>query len=281
MRDSLTSSSRALPDDLVPPNANPVWQLAVKATSHGQRIATLAVAHLALFILLPLLLAAQTAPPVSMEDEPHHRLVLKNDVLKVYAVDVASHDALAMHRHDHDDIAFVLGDATTVSTSPGEADLLRISKPGEVRFAPGPRNHSLRNIGQGPYRLVTIELLRKQSGAHNLCGKQIANSPPNCQSAADVDANAPRNDVPQFETDQTRVTSSRLRANRQAAFGDSDRDELIVLGGGAAISPAPGKGPDQSLPPGEAVWIPRGKTKRTIKNNNDADLSIVVVAIKP
>jgi len=161
MRDSLTSSSRALPDDLVPPNANPVWQLAVKATSHGQRIATLAVAHLALFILLPLLLAAQTAPPVSMEDEPHHRLVLKNDVLKVYAVDVASHDALAMHRHDHDDIAFVLGDATTVSTSPGEADLLRISKPGEVRFAPGPRNHSLRNIGQGPYRLVTIVLLRK------------------------------------------------------------------------------------------------------------------------
>jgi hypothetical protein len=51
--------------------------------------------------------------------------------------------------------------------------------------------------------------------------------------------------------------------------------------GGAAISPASGKGPEQSLPPGEAVWIPRGKMKRTIKNNNDADLSIVVVAIKP
>ena len=226
-------------------------------------------------------MAAQTLPTIPLEEEPHHRLLLKNDVLKVYAVDVASHDALALHRHDHDDIAVILGDATTVSTSPGQADLLRISKPGEVRFAPGPRTHSLRNIGQGPYRLVTIDLLRKQSAAHNLCGKQIANSPQNCQSAAEVDANAPRNDVPQFESDQTRVTSSRLRANRQAAFGEADRDELIVLGGGAAISSASGKGPEQSLPPGEAVWIPRGKMKRTIKNNNDADLSIVVVSVKP
>jgi quercetin dioxygenase-like cupin family protein len=226
-------------------------------------------------------MAAQTLPIIPLEEEPHHRLILKNDVLKVYAVDVASHDALAMHRHDHDDIAVILGDATTVSTSPGQADLLRISKPGEVRFAPGPRIHSLRNIGQGPYRLITIELLRKQSGAHNLCGKQIANSPLNCQSAAEVDAKAPRVDVPQFETDQTRVSVSRLRSNRQAAFGEADRDELIVLGGSAAISAASGKGSEQSLAPGEAVWIRRGKAKRTIKNNNDADLSIVEVAIKP
>jgi quercetin dioxygenase-like cupin family protein len=226
-------------------------------------------------------MAAQTLPTVPLEEEPHHRLILKNDVLKVYAVDVASHDALAMHHHDHDDIAVIRGDAVTVSTSPGQADLLRISKPGEVRFAPGPRTHSLRNIGQGPYRLITIELLRKQSSAHNLCGKQVANSPQNCQSAAEVDANAPRVDVPQFETDQTRVLVSRLRSNRQAAFGEVDRDELIVLWGGAAISSASGKGPDQSLEPGEAVWIPRGKAKRAIKNNNDADLSIVVVAIKP
>jgi len=280
-RGSLPSSSRAFPDGLASPNVIPTWQVAVKAIGHGQRIARLAVVHLALLIVLPMSLAAQTVPAVSMEEEPHHRLVLKNDVLKVYAVDVASHDALAMHRHDHDDIAVILADATTVSTSPGQADLLRISKPGEVRFAPGPRTHSLRNIGPGPYRLITIELLRKQSGAHNLCGKQITNSPQNCQSAAEVDANAPRNDVPQFESDQTRVTSSRLRANRQAAFGEADRDELIVLGGAATISAASGKGPDQSLAPGEVVWIPRGKAKRAIKNNNDADLSIVVVAVKP
>jgi len=277
----MPSSSRAFPDVLASRNANPTWQLAVKATDHDLRVVGRALAHLAWFIFVPLLVAAQTSPTIALEAEPHHRLILKNDVLKVYAVDVASHDALAMHRHDHDDIAVILGDATTVSTSPGQADLLRISKPGEVRLASGPRIHSLRNIGPGPYRLITIELLRKQSGAHNLCGKQIANSPQNCQSAAEVDANAPRNDVPQFESDQTRVTSSRLRANRQAAFGEADRDELIVFGGAATISAASGKGPDQSLAPGEVVWIPRGKAKRAIKNNNDADLSIVVVAVKP
>jgi quercetin dioxygenase-like cupin family protein len=226
---------------LAPPNENSNRPASAKVAGHGQRLAGRALARLAWLIFLPLLVAAQTLPTIPLEEEPHHRLLLKNDVLKVYAVDVASHDALALHRHDHDDIAVILGDATTVSTSPGQADLLRISKPGEVRFAPGPRTHSLRNIGQGPYRLVTIELLRKQSG----------------------------------------VTSSRLRANRQAAFGEADRDELIVLGGGAAISSASGKGPEQSLPPGEAVWIPRGKMKRTIKNNNDADLSIVVVSVKP
>lgn len=230
---------------------------------------------------MPTLAPAQAIPPVPAEEEPHHRLVLKNEVVKVYAVDVASHDALGMHRHDHDDIAVVLGDATTVNTAPGQADLLRISKPGEVRFASGPRTHSLRNIGPAPYRLITIELLGKQSNARNLCGKQIPNSPPNCQSPKEADANAPRMDVPQFETDQMRISVTRIRVNERGEFGETDRHELIVLLGSAAISAVSGKGREQILAPGEAVWITRGKARRTIRNNNDADLSIVVVSAKP
>jgi quercetin dioxygenase-like cupin family protein len=244
-------------------------------------IRTTGVFLFALLGILPMPLAAQTGPIIEVEAEPHHHLALKNGAVKVYVVSLASHDAFLMHRHDHDDLVIVMGEATTVSASPGQADTLRISKPGEVRLSPRNLVHSVRNIGQSPYSFTGVELLQNQTGARNLCGKQVPDSPPDCPAAPLADANAPRVDVPQFETDQTRVVLARIRPHKHSTFGEAGRDELLVPLGGAQISALARKGPDRTLQPGECAWLARGKAKRTITNNNDTELSIVLVSLKP
>src|SRR5580658_4364307 len=70
-------------------------------------------------LLLPMAVMAQL-PPITMDQEPHHQLVTVNNFVKVFKVDLASRDALSMHRHDYDDVSIALGDATTVSMTPDQ-----------------------------------------------------------------------------------------------------------------------------------------------------------------
>lgn len=236
---------------------------------------------LALLWIVAVPMGAQDNSVIPLDQEPHHHLALKNDVVEVFSVDLASHDAFKVHRHDHDDVAVVLGEAVTVNTRPGKPDLLQNFKGGEVLFAPSPRVHSVRNIGQTDYRIVSIDLLRAQTGARNLCGVQVTTTEKSdCPATADAAANAPRSDVPQFETDQIRVTLTQIRPHQTATFGEKDVDDLVVPVDDAAVPSMKAKGPDEPLASGTPVWLARGKEKKTLKNNSDKDLRVVTVAFK-
>jgi len=215
-----------------------------------------------------------------MNEEPHHHLVLQNSVVKVFEVELPARDAFLMHRHDTDDVAIVLSESATVSTAPGQADVLTMSKVGDVRFARSGRIHSVRNIGRTAHRMILIGLLQPQTGARNLCGTQVPESTSKCPAAA-ADANAPSSDVPQFETDEVRVTLTRVRPHAQANFGDAGGDDLIVTIDDAVIVSAAGAGTDQPLATGEPVWIAHGGAKRILRNNSEKDLRVVTVAFKP
>jgi hypothetical protein len=223
--------------------------------------------------VLPLPLLAQAPTAITLDEEAHHHLVLKNNTVKVFEIDLAPRDALLVHRHDQDEISVVFGAATTVSTTPEQADILTISKVGDIGFTRGGWVHSVRNIGQTVYRSVLIDLLRTQTGARNLCGAQVKDVPANCPGKA-ADANAPRADLPQFETDQVRVTLTRIRPRQQAIFGDRDRDDLIVAIDEAAVA-------NRKMLPGGTIWIARGGAGRVIKNNSDKEIRVASVAFKP
>jgi len=238
------------------------------------------IACIAAIWCLPLPLAAQTDAAITMDEEPHHHLVLQNGLVKVFEVELPPRDAFLMHRHDTDDVAVLLGAATTVSTAPGQADVLTMTKPGEVVFARSGRVHSVRNIGQTAYLMVAIDLLKPQTGARNLCGAQVRDTKPDCPSSASPDSNA-RSDVPQFETDQIRVTLARVPPRQEASFGETSRDNLIVLVDDGAISFSVGHSGDQILARGSPVWIARGAAKQLLKNNGNNDLRVVTVAFKP
>jgi quercetin dioxygenase-like cupin family protein len=107
--------------------------------------------HCICFLFLTGLLTAQSAQGVEITAEPHHQLVLANDQVRVFNVDVPPHSETLMHWHRHDYIYVVLGAAEIVNAVQGK-DPVTLTLSGQ------------------PFRNVTIELLQddklRQSPAH-------------------------------------------------------------------------------------------------------------------
>ena len=116
--------------------------------------------------LLPLLLvsflAAQTPPEVEITAEPSHHLVLENEYVRVFQVELAPHAATLMHRHRHDYFFVALGDSHVSNEVEGKPPAELTLADGETRFTPGNFAHIARNLSARPFRNVTIELLQDE-----------------------------------------------------------------------------------------------------------------------
>jgi quercetin dioxygenase-like cupin family protein len=114
--------------------------------------------------------AAQTAPAtaapagVEITGEPFHHLVLKNRKVRVFSVEVPPKAATLLHRHKNDYVFVTLGESYVRNERQGEkpADL-RLAD-GDVRFTKGGFAHIARNLGEAPFRNVTIEVLKPARG---------------------------------------------------------------------------------------------------------------------
>ncbi len=117
-------------------------------------------------VLLSALLAAQAPAPkeVPVAQEPSHHLVFENQYTRVYQVEVSPGKATLLHRHDHDYVFVVLGDAHISNDVLGQPPRDQQVKDGDVNFAAGGFAHVARNVGATSFRNVTIEVLRKSSG---------------------------------------------------------------------------------------------------------------------
>lgn len=107
-------------------------------------------------------LQAQTAAPAEVEitAEPHHHLVLENEYVRAFKVEVAPHDATLMHRHRHDYVFVSLGDADISNEVAGKPPVHITLKDGEVRAADGDFAHIARNLASTPFRNVAVEFLQ-------------------------------------------------------------------------------------------------------------------------
>ncbi len=115
-----------------------------------------------LFLLVPFFFA-QTAAEVETTAEPSHHLVLENEYVRVFKVEVAPHASTLVHRHRHDYIYVMLGDAhlsnEVAGRPPAEIKLAN----GEARFTAGDFAHSVKNLSEQPFRNVTVELLQDET----------------------------------------------------------------------------------------------------------------------
>lgn len=114
--------------------------------------------------------AAQTAAPAAVEitAEPFHHLVLKNKQVRVFQVEVPPKASTLMHRHRNDYLFVTLGDSVVRNERQGEKPAeLRLNH-GDVRFTKGGFAHIARNLGEGPFRNVTIEVLKPARGIVSL-----------------------------------------------------------------------------------------------------------------
>src|SRR4030081_3029583 len=116
----------------------------------------LKTAWLVVLLTLPLPIFAQTAPVITMAEEPHHHLALHNDYVNIYNAEAAPGDSLQLHRHIHDAVAIAIGDQTVTIGIPGKPEVHTKNVDGQVRMQVNGYVHSTRNDGKSTYHTVAI-----------------------------------------------------------------------------------------------------------------------------
>ena len=97
---------------------------------------------------------------VPLDREPSHHLVLSNDYVRVFRVEVAPHSSTLLHRHDRDYIWVSIGASDFMNAVQRKQPVTVHSEDGEVHFSPGPFAHVATNNSDRPFRNYTIELLK-------------------------------------------------------------------------------------------------------------------------
>jgi hypothetical protein len=125
------------------------------------------VRHSILFSLslLAANIAAAQNQPVRVQDDPMHKIIFENTVVRVIDVQVQPGATTLYHRHVIPSIIVYLTRSTNRSESwPDKEILTRDITPGQSRYAPydeKPLAHRVTNTGAGLFRVFDIELLYK------------------------------------------------------------------------------------------------------------------------
>jgi hypothetical protein len=214
--------------------------------------------------------SGQEPEVLALEAEPHHHLALKNEYVKVYQVQVEPHDAVKLHRHDTDAISLSLSESQVTVHFPGKPDVQQKLTNGQIRLQARGYVHSTSVDGDTPFRNVTVELLKPQTGERNGCAQVMAAQPLHCEG--------PHGTVglgkPQFETEQTYVGILQLKPHERVMIGEPGRATLIVaVDAGAKHS---GKnGVAESLRSGDFVWLDNGKPGEAFLNDSATEVRLV------
>jgi hypothetical protein len=96
---------------------------------------------------------------VPIEEEPRHHLVIVNEFVRAFAVEIAPHERTLCHHHTHDYLMYVVGEAEIVSAPrDGEPKMLTYSD-GDCELSPAGLVHVVENLRERAFRNVVVELL--------------------------------------------------------------------------------------------------------------------------
>lgn len=235
---------------------------------------------LILTLVFSVAVAAQTPAVLPLSSEPHHHLALHNEYVNVYQVEVKPQDSVLLHRHDVDAISVMLDDAQVVVRAPGKPEAPQKLTGAQVRLQPRGYVHSTLIAGDRVYRNVTVELLVPQENEHNLCAPVIAGQALDCPKPPAGSPDAKQIDEPQFETDLTTVTLTRVVAHRETSLGSASEALLVIALDEAVVASAKGMGAEQVLHPGDFVWLDAGGAPRSLRNDGDKEARYVSFSIK-
>ena len=185
------------------------------------------IATATLLGLAALLLAGGQNTPanraVPIPEEHHHHLVMENEYVRVYEVEVPAHEATLMHQHDRDYVYIVIGDADVTNQVQGkQAAQLHLSDTA-VNFSKGPFVHIATNDGDKPFRNVTIELLKPQG--------DVKVSAPSLNAALESvkadSAGAGVKEAPILETGELRVSA--VEISGRGTWKPADQKPRLTL----------------------------------------------------
>ena len=108
-------------------------------------------------------LHAQSYVPVGAE--PHHHLKFENRYVRVFDVLVPAGDATLFHLHPNDYVFVTISGANLKAQIMGRQPTDLNLKTGDVRFSKAPLTHRVVNVGQTPFRNLTVEILSSPGSA--------------------------------------------------------------------------------------------------------------------
>jgi hypothetical protein len=212
---------------------------------------------------------------VAVRNEPHHHLAFENSYVRVFSVEVAPHAATLLHEHARDYFYVTLGAADIINAPLGKPGTHAQSKDGEVHFARGGFAHVAQNLSDQPFRNLTIEFLRPQGEARNLCEKVVPGDVGPCEKAQGKGFAA----TPLFETAEVRVEFVRLDPQAQKVEMVAGTGTLVAALEQAGIKVESEGQPPVSLATGGLVWLPAG-SRQVFSNLRNTPSSFLRIAFK-
>ena len=96
---------------------------------------------------------------VPTEQEPRHHLVIANEFVRAFAVEIAPHDRTLCHHHAHDYLMYVAGDAQIVSAPRDGEPKTHTYQDGDCEVSPAGLVHVVENLTNTSFRNLVVELL--------------------------------------------------------------------------------------------------------------------------
>jgi hypothetical protein len=204
--------------------------------------------------------------PVPIKDEPHHRLVLKNDFVNVYNVSVPPLDATLLHQHDLPYIGVPIGPADLVNVVAGKPEAHLALQDGETRYFAERYSHLVRTDSGLPFWNITVEFVHPQGIARNLC-KQVVEGPLTCpqQNAASKNkSESADDDIPSFETDEFRIDQIKVAMGKDYIEAAPKQNALLIALTNANLDVTLGSEHVSFLHAGDIVWLPAGADRKVV-----------------
>jgi hypothetical protein len=96
---------------------------------------------------------------VEIDEEPRHHLVISNEFVRAFAVEIAPRDRTLCHHHPHDYLLYVASAASITSAARDEAPKRLNYEDGECELAAAGLTHVVENLGEKPFHNIVVELL--------------------------------------------------------------------------------------------------------------------------
>src|SRR5271157_3153564 len=101
---------------------------------------------------------------VALEQEPRHHLIVDNEYVRGFAVEIAPHDHTLCHQHHHDYVLYIVGDAEVLSV-PREGEPQKFNYvDGACDFSKAGLVHVVENLAAAKFRNLVVELLPHVAG---------------------------------------------------------------------------------------------------------------------
>ena len=218
---------------------------------------------------------AQNESTVDIADESHHHLILDNEKVRVFAVDLRAHDSTPLTRHDHNYLVITLADSEIASWAEGQAGVITYRyNQNDIRFFFGGPARALRNDTPNAYHNLTVEFLNPKVttfGYEAKAGKweygSSAMLPPKDSQNAFVDS---------MDLAEAKVKDVQLLPEDAYPEPDQDVDELLIPLTDIELKKA---GERIRKDRAEPLWIPAGR-KAKLVNDATVPARMVLVELK-